>query len=471
VFNGVGLRLLVKVKMQESEKMALMGGCCPTDSWCKTGQIGGLGSRAHAVSVPCCPIEVGKLEQSEAIPYHPSNDGEQSGKTMRPLTLEGDKAQQDVEQHRGPKLPAYGMLGVSEEVADFEGLLDLFEEGFDAPSATIQITDTGRCPLKVVGQKDHSDPFAVDLYPGGDATQALRILHAGLVSNQSNLVIADDVPIGSFQSLAANAAPQVVLGTGDPKDTAFGEVEEVGEVNVGLVEDGDLSGLKPGTQRHSSDVVMMGGLLDDSEGREEGLQVQTQMHFGGSLAATVFSPVHAVGHQSDGGGIHRMNRPFEAAGQPTVTTGRAEPRTKRLKMPQNAPKQFLHHVAVAVFVGVRERIAGGCNRATNRSQFGSVMAKAIAHVVQSDRMGQLGEQKTHNVTPRREGAGLLVYAMLARKFLRQVRRDEFAKLMQCAAVVFGRRYLFHASDSLVGIRRRPPYSSGLDLSTKPHPMG
>ena len=61
--------------------------------------------------------------------------------------------------------------------------------------------------------------------------------------------------------------------------------------------------------------------------------------------------------------------------------------------------------------------------------------------------------------------------MLARKFFRQVRRDEFTKLMQCAAVVLGRRYLFHAMDSLVGIRRRPPFLSELKQSSQLYPMG
>jgi hypothetical protein len=52
-----------------------------------------------------------------------------------------------------------------------------------------------------------------------------------------------------------------------------------------------------------------------------------------------------------------------------------------------------------------------------------------------------------------------------------VRRDEFAKLMQCAAVVLGRRYGFHASDSLVGIRRRPPFLFELKQSSQLNPVG
>ena len=72
-----------------------------------------------------------------AVPNNSSDDSKQAGKAMRPLALESDKTKRHVEQHGSPELPAYGMLGVSEEVANFEGLLDLFEEGFDAPSATI----------------------------------------------------------------------------------------------------------------------------------------------------------------------------------------------------------------------------------------------------------------------------------------------------------------------------------------------
>ena len=131
-------------------------------------------------------------------------------------------------------------------------------------------------------------------------------------------------------------------------------------------------------------------------------------------------------------------------------------------MPEDAPKQLFHHVAIAVLIGVRERIAAWCDRAPDRTKLRSVMAKAVANIVQPNRMSQLGKQKTDHVAPRGEGTGFFVHAMLVRKFLRQVRRDEFTKLMQCAAVVLGRRYCFHALDSLVGIRRRPPFFSSLN---------
>ena len=53
-------------------------------------------------------------------------------------------------------------------------------------------------------------------------------------------------------------------------------------------------------------------------------------------------------------------------------------------------------------------------------------------------MCQLCEKKTGHVGTRGEGAGLFVRAMLVSKFLSQVRRDEFTKLLECVAVVLGR---------------------------------
>ena len=251
----------------------------------------------------CCPIEVSEFKESEAIPGHASNDGEQTGKTVRPLALEGDKSEQHIKQHGRPKLPAYRMLGVTKvpseatrpgakrtgTVAHFEGLFDLLEEGFDTPSASIQIADARSSPIKVVGQENHGGPFAVDLDPGFDSAQASWILPTRLVGDQSDLVVSDNIAFRAFQVFPADTVAEVVLGPCDPEDTASGQIEEVGKVNVGLVKHGDLSGLKPGAELHGAGVVMVGGLLDDGEGRKESLQVQAKMHLRSCLTAAVLN--------------------------------------------------------------------------------------------------------------------------------------------------------------------------------------
>ena len=224
----------------------------------------------------CCPIEVGEFKETESIPNNASHDSEQAGKAMRPLALESDKSKQHVKQHGRPKLPADGVLGVSQKVADFEGLLDLFEEGLDSPSAAIQITDAGSSPLKVVGQEDHGGPFPVNLDPCLDTAQSLGILGSRLRSDQGDLIITDDVALGPAQPLATEVVAQVVLSSGDPEDATLCQIEEVREVDVGLIEDDYLSGLQFRTQRQCPRVVVMGGFLDDGKSRKECLQVQPQ---------------------------------------------------------------------------------------------------------------------------------------------------------------------------------------------------
>ena len=75
----------------------------------------------------------------------------------------------------------------------------------------------------------------------------------------------------------------------------------------------------------------------------------------------------------------------------------------------------------------------------------------------SHRRSLFRKEQTHHMAPCREGARLFIDPVLPRQFFRQMRRDKFTKLMQRAAVMFGRRYVFHTADSLVGIRRRPPF--------------
>lgn len=390
---------------------------------------------------------------------------------MRPLTLECDKAQQDIKEQCRPELPADSMLGVSKEVTDFEGLLDLLEEGLDTPSAAIQITDAGSSPLKVVGQENHGGPFPVNLNPCLDAAQPLWILRSGLRSNQSDLIVTDDITFCFAQSFATDVVAHVVLRPRNPEDATSCQIEEVGEVDVGLVEDSYLARLQPRTQRQCPRVVMVRGFLDNGKIWEESLQVQPQMHLRSSLAATVLGPVHAVGNQSNRSGVDCVNSSLEAAGQATVATRRSELRIERLEVSKDSPEQFFHHVTVTVLVRMRERVAAWRHRATNGYKFCPMVTKAITDIIQSYRVSELRKQKAHHVTPRRKGPSFSVHTVLLRKFCRQVGRDEFTKLMQCAAVMLGRRYFFHTSDSLVGIRRRPPLLSLLNKSSQAHPVG
>ena len=101
-------------------------------------------------------------------------------------------------------MPAYGLFGVAEEVADFEGLFDLFEERLNAPAAAVKIANAAGSPIKIVGYKNHHHDLALDLHFGFDAAQALGILLADGRDCKSDLVIAQDGTTGSAQAFAAD---------------------------------------------------------------------------------------------------------------------------------------------------------------------------------------------------------------------------------------------------------------------------
>jgi len=265
---------------------------------------------------------------------------------MRPLALKSDVSEHNIQQQGGPELPTDGVFGMAEEVTYLEGLLNLLEERFDSPTAAVEIADACRGPLEVVGEENHNDPFTVDLNPCLDPAQSPGILLARLGREQSDLVVTQNVALGLFQTLAHDPVVQVVLGPGDPEDATACQVKKIGEVRVGLVEEGNLAGLQPGTQRQGAGIVMVGSLLDDGEGGEEALQVKSEVHLRGRLASAMFRPVHAVGHQGDGGGIHCVDGTLKAVWQTPVTACWAKTRTEPLQVLKYFPEQLLHQVTV-----------------------------------------------------------------------------------------------------------------------------
>lgn len=54
------------------------------------------------------------------------------------------------------------------------------------------------------------------------------------------------------------------------------------------------------------------GAVDEHEHGQEALEVEPHVAFGGGLAAAVFGPIHAGGHQLDRGGVDDVDGGAEA---------------------------------------------------------------------------------------------------------------------------------------------------------------
>ena len=129
--------------MQNRIKRADRDGCYPIGSGAESGQIALLRGCANKVSVSCCPIEVSEVEESEENSDYATTQSKQADKTVRPLTYIVDVTEMKIQQQCSTELPANGMFGLTEEVANLKGLFVLSEEGLDSPATLIVVTNAG----------------------------------------------------------------------------------------------------------------------------------------------------------------------------------------------------------------------------------------------------------------------------------------------------------------------------------------
>ena len=237
--------------------------------------------------------------------------------------------------------------------------------------------------------------------------------------------------------LSHNLAGHAVLAARHPEATPLVEAVKVGEVDVCLVEDDDLTGTDIRAQFRRFGRVVRLRRLDQRETRQECLQVQPHVALRGRLAPPVLGPVHAVGHQLDGRRVNHVDHTFEASRKADVLAPHAEGGGLAPQVLQRRPEQLLGHIGVALAVGVRQSIAARGDGPTDSAQRTAVGAQVIAEVVETERVGQLRMDQSNHMAPGSERPTLLVHAVLARELRDLVGRDQFDNLPQDGHVTLG----------------------------------
>ena len=284
---------------------------------CESPQIGLLWCGTEAVRRFGCPIEIEHFPQMPATPQNGPNYGEEAGEAVLPRMAEGQEADQQVGQQADPDLPAYGIGVMAKEVGELDGLLDLLEEYLDIPPATVKFGYRPGAPAEIIGQELQLPIFSIEFDQRDHAAQTLGVGSAAGIGGQFNDFVAQHAGVvGGGQGLD-DAAREIILGPADPKDPVGLQAGEMVKVHVGLVKHHDFPGLKPGAQFPRLGAIMEPRGIDNDAPRQETLQVQPDMTFGGRLPASVLCPVQALGDQLDGGRIHGMDRPVEPA-QPDI---------------------------------------------------------------------------------------------------------------------------------------------------------
>ena len=85
---------------------------------------------------------------------------------------------------------------MAQEVAQLQGLLDLFEEDLDLPTAAVEVCDGGRRPFEIIGEKLHLSLLAVELNQGGDAAKPVGVLAPGMISKENDFVVTQYAAFG-----------------------------------------------------------------------------------------------------------------------------------------------------------------------------------------------------------------------------------------------------------------------------------
>jgi hypothetical protein len=182
-------------------------------------------------------------------------------------------------------------------------------------SGSCRAHDARDSPLEVVGQELHLALFAVHLDQGAHPAQALGIIALGWLPGEHDQLVAQDVAFPFFQEPFADSIIYVPLGPGDLEHLALGQVKQLLEVYIRSVIHGNFTLLKPGTHLAGPLAVVVSCRVHDSESGQKTLQVQAQVQLGCGFAPPVARPVHTVGHQADGRGVHRVDSSLEPLGQ------------------------------------------------------------------------------------------------------------------------------------------------------------
>ena len=280
----------------------------------------------------------------------------------------------------GPDLGAHRVGRGAVKGFDAQMLLDPFEEEFDLPAAAIELGDGQRWHGEVVGQEDQRlAGFGITI---ADAPQRGGIIMLGLETGHHDGLV--ETQAGGFihrPGVRAGAA-EILLGASDEESTTLMDAMPAGEVEVAAIHDVKRAGLP---DQLVEDVdVMHTASGDNDDGGKVALEGQQGVEFDGGLALSKRGPRKEREAEVNGGGVQRIGGGLEFKTKGFIGIERGGLLDELLgKIGEDAP--------VPLFVGHRQRVAGGGLANAGVVEFRAEGRQAGFDVTQTFAPGQLGK--------------------------------------------------------------------------------
>ena len=298
---------------------------------------------------------------------------------MQTFFQEGDE---QINGDGTPDLGAHGVGAGAIKGFDAQMLLEPFEEQFDLPASTIQLSDGQRWHGEVVGQKDQG------LARGGiaiaDAAERVGIIVLGLQAGQHDRLV--ETQAGGFihgPGITAGAT-EVLFGPGDEESAALMEPMPAGEVKIAAIHDVKRTGF-PDELVEDVDIMHTAG-GDNDDGGKIALEGQQGVEFDGGLVPAESRPGKEREAEVNGGGVQRIGGGLEFKAERFIGI-------KRGRLLDEDVGEVSEDAPVALFIGHRQRVAGGGLANARMIEFRAEGREAGFDVAQTFAPRQLGERQ------------------------------------------------------------------------------
>ena len=257
-----------------------------------------------------------------------------------------------------------------------------FEEQFDLPAATIQLSDGQSRHGEVVGQED--ERFAGEGIAIADAAQRFGIIVLGLQAGHHHGLIKTQA--GGFvhgTGVTAGAA-EVLPGTGDEESAALMNPMPPGEVQVAAIHDVKRTGFP---NQLVEDVEIVNTACGDNDnGGKVALEGQQGVEFDSGFVTAERGPREQREAEVNSGGVQRISCGLEFKAERFIGIERGRLLDEHLS-------EVAKDTPVPLFVGHRQRVAGGGLTNAGVIEFRAQSCQTGFDVAQTFAPGQLGERQ------------------------------------------------------------------------------